>query len=234
MGRVSVYIVRHGETQENRDGIMQGQLDTELNAAGLEQAQLTADVLENVRFAAAHSSDLTRAVKTAEIVLEKHPGVALQTHEALRERHMGNMQGQSIAAWRNSELPANMESAAAFVQRADRWWQDTIVRCAATASAAAASGGMDGGARPEEERSEQNVLLVSHGGLIHVMLQNLIESRKLRLAKGVHVGRYRFPNASVTVVEVGEDGRGTVVLFADTTHLDVELVEGNVDVVEEQ
>lgn len=64
-----MYIVRHGETQENRDGIMQGHLDTPLNAAGLEQAQLTAAALEHVQFAAAHSSDLQRAVKTAETIL---------------------------------------------------------------------------------------------------------------------------------------------------------------------
>ena len=58
-----MYLVRHGETQENRRGIMQGHLDTELNAAGLGQAQLTADALDKVAFTAAHSSDLARAVK---------------------------------------------------------------------------------------------------------------------------------------------------------------------------
>ncbi|GJE87089.1 histidine phosphatase family protein [Phanerochaete sordida] len=223
MGKVTVYIIRHGETQENREGIMQGQLDTELNAAGIEQAQLTANALENVRFTAAHSSDLRRAVKTAEAILAKHPGVALQTHAALRERHMGSMQGQGVAAWRG-DLPGDMESAVAFMQRADQWWKDTIVRCAARAG----PGNAGGGAAAEESPGE-TVLVVSHGGLIHVMLQNLIESRKLQLAEGVHVGRYRFPNASVTVVEVGQDGKGTVLLFADRTHLDVELVEENVD-----
>lgn len=58
-----VYLVRHGETDENRQKIMQGQLDTQLNAAGLEQAQLTANALEHVNFVAAHSSDLSRAVQ---------------------------------------------------------------------------------------------------------------------------------------------------------------------------
>lgn len=58
-----VYLVRHGETDENRRRIMQGQLDTALNDAGLEQAQLTADALERVAFTAAHSSDLCRAAK---------------------------------------------------------------------------------------------------------------------------------------------------------------------------
>lgn len=60
---VKVYIVRHGETEENRQGIMQGQLDTPLNAAGLRQAELAADALEDVPFGAAYSSDLQRARK---------------------------------------------------------------------------------------------------------------------------------------------------------------------------
>lgn len=57
------YIVRHGETDENRLGIMQGQLDTELNEEGIEQARLTARAMEKVVFIEAYSSDLKRATK---------------------------------------------------------------------------------------------------------------------------------------------------------------------------
>lgn len=58
-----VYIVRHGETDENRTGVMQGHLDTQLNAAGIEQAQMTANALKRVPFAHAYSSDLSRAAE---------------------------------------------------------------------------------------------------------------------------------------------------------------------------
>ena len=61
-----IYVVRHGETEENRMGVMQGQLDTSLNAMGVEQARLTANALEKVPFARAHSSDLTRAIKVGD------------------------------------------------------------------------------------------------------------------------------------------------------------------------
>ena len=60
-----VYIVRHGETEENRTGVMQGQLDTPLNEVGVEQAELTASALDNVRFVRAFSSDLSRAIKVS-------------------------------------------------------------------------------------------------------------------------------------------------------------------------
>lgn len=56
-----VYIVRHGQTEENRLRIIQGQLDTALNAAGLAQAKQVADALQHVSFDTAFSSDLSRA-----------------------------------------------------------------------------------------------------------------------------------------------------------------------------
>lgn len=58
-----VYIVRHGETQENRDGIIQGQQDTSLNVIGLEQARMVGEALKDATLGVAFSSDLSRAVK---------------------------------------------------------------------------------------------------------------------------------------------------------------------------
>jgi Histidine phosphatase superfamily (branch 1) len=60
---VRVYIVRHGETDENRAGVMQGQLDTRLNEAGLVQAGKTGFRLKDAELGIAFASDLTRAVK---------------------------------------------------------------------------------------------------------------------------------------------------------------------------
>ena len=62
-----IYIVRHGETDENRQGIMQGHLDTKLNAAGIEQAEFAANALERVPFQRAFSSDLDRAAKVRHV-----------------------------------------------------------------------------------------------------------------------------------------------------------------------
>ena len=56
-----VYLVRHGETQENREGIIQGQKDTELNEVGLKQARLLGEALKDVKFSLGFSSDLKRA-----------------------------------------------------------------------------------------------------------------------------------------------------------------------------
>ena len=63
MARAIVLIVRHGETDENRQRIVQGQLNTVLNAAGLDQARRVAGALRANSFDVAFSSDLSRAVK---------------------------------------------------------------------------------------------------------------------------------------------------------------------------
>lgn len=61
---VRVYIIRHGETDENRKGIIQGQLDTSLNEEGRLQAERVAEALRDlpVKFERAWTSDLGRAV----------------------------------------------------------------------------------------------------------------------------------------------------------------------------
>lgn len=63
MARAIIYIVRHGETDQNKRGIFQGQLDTVLNTNGVEQAERVACALQSISFDAAFSSDLSRAVK---------------------------------------------------------------------------------------------------------------------------------------------------------------------------
>ena len=101
-----VTIVRHGETEENRLRIVQGQLDTKLSDAGRKQADVVAAALAapEVPFSHAFSSDLSRSVevrfssnwsgpssdrsdpKTAEAILRYHPHLRLQKQELLRER----------------------------------------------------------------------------------------------------------------------------------------------------
>ena len=63
MPTTKIYFIRHGETDENRQGLIQGHLDTDLNAIGLEQSEVVAKELQSVPFDAGFSSDLKRAMK---------------------------------------------------------------------------------------------------------------------------------------------------------------------------
>jgi len=60
---VRVYFVRHGETDANRAGIIQGQMNTPLNDRGVQQAKLVGEALRTISFDNAYSSDLVRASK---------------------------------------------------------------------------------------------------------------------------------------------------------------------------
>jgi len=86
MDTVRIYIVRHGETEENKQKIIQGHLDTALNLEGERQADLVAKALKDIPFDACYASDLRRAVDTAKRILVYHPDVEVQTQTAVRER----------------------------------------------------------------------------------------------------------------------------------------------------
>ncbi|MGA7262389.1 MAG: histidine phosphatase family protein, partial [Stellaceae bacterium] len=65
-----LFLFRHGETDWNREGRLQGHTDTPLNATGLAQAQALAESLRPHRLDVVVSSDLARAQTTARIVAE--------------------------------------------------------------------------------------------------------------------------------------------------------------------
>lgn len=92
-----IYLMRHGETDWNKCGRLQGQSDIPLNESGVELAVKTAEGLKNVDFDAAFSSPLKRALATARIVMGDR-GVAVETDDRLKEIHFGAYEGKSFGA----------------------------------------------------------------------------------------------------------------------------------------
>jgi 2,3-bisphosphoglycerate-dependent phosphoglycerate mutase len=87
-----LFLFRHGETDWNREGRLQGHTDTLLNTTGLAQAQALAERLRPHRLDAVVSSDLARAWTTGEIVA-KGLGVPLISEPGLREANIGEAEG---------------------------------------------------------------------------------------------------------------------------------------------
>ncbi|KIY50763.1 phosphoglycerate mutase-like protein [Fistulina hepatica ATCC 64428] len=229
-----VYLVRHGETEENRKKIIQGQLDTMLNDVGIQQADALAERLKEYHFDVAYTSDLSRVVETAKRVLEYHPNVPVHRTDALRERDLGAAQGKSHAQRRT--LPASaIESAEprdAFVARAVGWWREYIL-----------------GRVPE---GPQNILVITHGGVINALARALVSGKGLgsrdssgqsfenargaKIAEGVSLGW--CANGSIMTVEVDECGQsGTeIVMYNDIAHLvdaGLQVVTSNADEADE-
>ncbi|MBO0735541.1 MAG: histidine phosphatase family protein [Alphaproteobacteria bacterium] len=87
-----LFLFRHGETDWNREGRLQGHSDTPLNATGLAQARALAEQLLAHRLDVVVSSDLARARTTAEMVAETSR-VPLFTERGLRETDVGAAEG---------------------------------------------------------------------------------------------------------------------------------------------
>jgi broad specificity phosphatase PhoE len=94
----TLYIVRHGETEANKNHVVQGVLDAPLTPEGVSQAQATAKDLRHIHFDAIFSSDLPRTRRTAEIIkLDRE--LAIQTTKLLRERHYGEFEGKPTSEY---------------------------------------------------------------------------------------------------------------------------------------
>jgi phosphoserine phosphatase len=91
---VRLLLVRHGETEWNRQGKFQGQIDIPLNDHGRQQAQKAGEFLKDVKIDFAVSSSMSRPKETAEIILQPHPDVSLDVDAGLREISHGLWEGK--------------------------------------------------------------------------------------------------------------------------------------------
>lgn len=93
---IEILLIRHGETDWNAEKRLQGFLDIELNAEGLRQANLLAQVLRGEQLDAIYSSDLRRALQTAQ-PLAATRNLTVQVDPDLRERCYGAFEGLRYA-----------------------------------------------------------------------------------------------------------------------------------------
>lgn len=156
-------LVRHGETEDNRAGVLQGQAGKPLSEEGHRQAKRLAERLAPFRFDACWSSDLPRARETAEHLVARHELVPLYV-QALREVFVGTWQGKTPdqvklefpdehAAWaRGEDIPRGGGES----------YEDVAVRCGAALGQIA------------EAAPTGNVLVVSHGAALRATVHRLL------------------------------------------------------------
>ncbi len=113
-------LVRHGQTDWNREGIFRGRIDVSLNAAGVREAEVIGEKLRGTDPDAVCSSPLSRARRTAEAIA-CHFGLPVQTHEGLQDINYGEWQGRTpeearsgwptdVDAWYNSPQSVRIPS----------------------------------------------------------------------------------------------------------------------------
>ena len=191
---MSIVLLRHGETALNVARTLQPAA-TPLSERGLVQAQAAARHLASRRLAAIVSSDLPRALQTAE-ALAAACGLPIAREPLLQERNFGDLRGRPYDSLGFDPLamddaPPGGESAAAFRARVAR----------AFARVVALRGGLGG-----------DLVVVTHGLVIGAML-----AAHARLGAGMLIPE-RLGNASVTVLEPHPPH--VVSLLDHTGHLD--------------
>ncbi|MDQ0507571.1 Alpha-ribazole phosphatase [Aedoeadaptatus ivorii] len=90
---IELYILRHGQTEWNREDRIQGRQDSPLTEAGIEEIEKMAKTLAHLPFRSCYCSDLGRAKKTAEILRNDRKFPIIEV-EALRELPLGPWEGK--------------------------------------------------------------------------------------------------------------------------------------------
>ena len=160
-------IVRHGQTEANNTKIIQGWTDTPLNDFGMIQAKAAGQALKDIEFNQAYSSDLKRANKTCQIILEENQKFTISAEDIkevklLREFNCGVFEGKSIAEFRAEKekfrdgfVPENGEGPSDVQNRAREFvklFTNDIVNA---------------------KEEAPSILIVSHGGFIRKLFTKI-------------------------------------------------------------
>lgn len=92
---MELFLCRHGQTEHNDKGIVQGQMDPKMNGKGRPQAKKLGDRLAEESISRVYSSSMTRAVETAETVAEPHD-VEVETTDSLIEPPREEYEGEKL------------------------------------------------------------------------------------------------------------------------------------------
>ncbi len=184
-----LYLVRHGETQWNRSGKIQGQVEIPLNANGVKLALAAREGLKNIVFDAAFSSPLSRAYDTCKIILNDRQ-VDIIKDARLLEIGFGVREGDSIAEAEENpnnalhdffahpssyHAPETAESFEHLFQRSNNFLQQVIFPL---------------------EGDAENILIASHSATIRSIL-NPLSGLSLE-----DFWKIDLPNCAVSVLEL--------------------------------
>jgi broad specificity phosphatase PhoE len=198
----TIFLVRHGETQWNAEGRIQGRIQhVMLNEVGIRQSQLLAKRLERERIDVVYSSPLERALQTAEIIAELH-GASIITHAGITERNHGTLEGMTkeefkmkhpkvfLTYQKTKEMPGikGAESLKDLKERGFATFMEIV-----------------------SENPGKNILVVSHGGILRGIISAV---------SGMKSTEIRQPNCCLNIIK--HDGKNyRVAAVNDVSHLEM-------------
>ncbi len=194
MQKTTIYLVRHGETEWNKKGILQGWLDSPLTEVGIKQAQLLSEKLATLNIGSVYSSDLGRAIHTASILAPSKP---ILKDARLREIYLGEWQGQEISNL--NDVPDYFT----YCNQPHLFQGDTQERFEQISKR------MMECLQNIHQQTVGNVLVVSHGVailccLMHIMKMPIENLWEIANIQGTSVTILECKDGQITVKSVGE------------------------------
>ena len=201
-----VLLIRHGQSEGNAERRFGGHTATPLSPRGRRQANATAHALKGEELTAIYSSDLARAVETAE-PLAKLTGLPVNSTNAFRERSVGVMEGLTFedaaqqhpdqyAALLRRDFEHVLTGGESYRQLLDRAWQklDEIIA----------------------QHKDGRIAVFSHTGTICILALHLMGALDAPELRPVWI---MSANCGVTRFELRDDGFVRVLNLNDTRHL---------------
>ena len=198
----TLIIVRHGETEWNAEGRIQGHTDIGLSENGAQQARSLGQRLADRQIDVAYSSDLKRTSETARLALG-HRNVVLNETPRLREYHKGIFEGMTLTEIQTQfpdEYPKYLEKDLSYAPEGGETTRDVSTRMASIFQEIKA------------KHLDETVLVVSHGGALRAAMVSLL---------GMPLEgnwSFVFGNCGLTMVDTFADN-AVLRLFNDTSHL---------------
>lgn len=161
---MQIYLLRHGETEENKSRFYYGKLDVSLNDTGIVQSRKAGELLKEIKFDSIYISDRKRTRETAEIALN-NKGLNLIADKRINEIDFGKFEGKNYEQiqrefpseyemWNNNWkefAPPGGESYRQFYNRIKEFLEDIL------------------------HKEQENVLIVTHGGVIRTIYCCVLE-----------------------------------------------------------
>ena len=187
---MNIYVIRHGETNANKNGVLQGISDWPLNEDGIKLAEITGQNMKDIKFDICYSSPLDRAYKTAELVLENsgNKDCKIVVDDRIIEINMGIYEGRKIRPV-GEEIPfwtIFWFKINPFVLGKFKKGESVVGVCRRTQKFL----------KEVAKKDYENILVSTHGGAMRAML-NMLYKRKWDFWQGM------VPyNCAVNIIEV--------------------------------
>lgn len=185
-----LYILRHGETDKNREKVLQGRMNTALNEAGRSQAARAGVELQGIKFDEIYVSPLERTMETAEIATGLSRDHFIP-EDRIIEISFGEMEGMTV------ENPTG--NLANFFLNPEKY--KAVGEAESFQEMLARVDEMLGHLREKyQNKPEANVLLVSHGAYIHGIIMRI---KNIGLCD---FWKANVPNCAITIAELTDEG----------------------------